>query len=134
MRTASLAVSAVEACGARGWGQSQGCAKTAILSLCLPRHLPQGLYTGLGAGLGGLAGGLLYGKFGSAALFRTAAFTLAAGWLATVAALRAWGGKGSSSAQGAEAGAPAGAAGEYRQLGTRASSEEEAEDAALLRA
>ena len=133
MRTASLAVSAVEACGARGWGQSQGCAKTAILSLCLPRHLPQGLYTGLGAGLGGLTGGLPYGKFGSAALFRTAAFTLAAGWLATVA-LRAWGGKGSGSAQGAEAGAPAAAAGEYRQLGTRASSEEEAEDAALLRA
>lgn len=101
------------------------------------RHHPwQGLYTGVGAGLGGLAGGLLYGKFGSAALFRTAALTLAAGWLATVVALRAWGGKGGSSGYGTGAGAAAAgaaAAGEYRQLSMRASSEE-AEDAALLRA
>ena len=100
-------------------------------------HPSQGLYTGVGAGLGGLAGGLLYGKFGSAVLFCTAALTLAAGWLATFAALRAWGSKGGSSGHGTGAGAAAAgaaAAGEHRQLSMWASSEEEGEDAALLRA
>lgn len=96
----------------------------------------QGLYTGLGAGLGGLVGGLLYGRCGSAALFRTAALTLAAGWLATVAALKAWGKEGgcghSGSGHSGSGRSSAGAgAGEYRQLQVRASSGE-AEDAALL--
>ena len=100
----------------------------------LPITTVQGLYTGLGAGLGGLVGGLLYGRCGSAALFRTAALALAAGWLATAAVLKAWGKEGGSahggSGQGGAGSAGAGA-GDYRQLQMRASSEE-AEDAALL--
>ena len=48
----------------------------------------QGLYSGLGAGLGGLAGGFLYGLFGAAVLFKTAAATMAVGLVA--ATLATW--------------------------------------------
>ena len=90
-----------------------------------------------GAGLGGLCGGMLYGRFGSAALFRTAALVLAAGWAAAAAVQSAWGssegGEGGKSGGHSSAGARSGGGQEYAQLQTRASSEE-GEGAALLRA
>lgn len=80
-------------------------------------------------------GGLLYGRLGSAALFRTAALVLAAGWLATCAVLRKWGGREGSGHGGAGDGArrqQEEAAGVAYRLVVQASSEGDAEDAALL--
>lgn len=80
-------------------------------------------------------GGLLYGRYGSAALFRTAALALAAGWAGASAVLWVWGdGTGAHGGAGGRsaAAAPRGKEAEgYRQLEMRASSEE-AEDASLL--
>ncbi|KAL4434055.1 hypothetical protein ABPG75_000496 [Micractinium tetrahymenae] len=88
-----------------------------------------GLYTGVGAGLGGLGGGLLYGSFGASALFRSAALTLAAGWLAANVVLCVWGGKGTT---GDTAGSGSGASG--REGGARRqASTGDGEEAALLR-
>ncbi|GAB4815579.1 hypothetical protein N2152v2_002625 [Parachlorella kessleri] len=46
----------------------------------------QGLYAGIGQGTGGLLGGFLYGTFGAHVVFKTAAFLLASGLGASVAA------------------------------------------------
>lgn len=82
-----------------------------------------------GAGLGGLGGGLLYGRFGSAALFRTAALVLAAGWALAIFVQRTWGGKGKAEAAAAAAAAAAGHV--YAAIGPRANSAD-GEGASLL--
>ncbi len=95
--------------------------------LCLddaPQPTLAPLRPAAGAGLGGLAGGLLYGSFGAAALFRAAALTLAAGWLAANAVLRVCGEGGA-----AHVAAPCRDGAAQRQAST-----EYGEDAVLLRA